>query len=49
MDQIANTDFAKYRETLIQLNNKDYYDNDLNADFQIDEIFGIIHKAQKRY
>jgi len=46
MDNFANTDFGKYRETLNQLGNKDFYDNDLNADFEIDEIFGIIHKAQ---
>lgn len=46
MDKKAQTDFAKYRETLLQLGNKDYYDNDLTADFELEEVFSIIHKAQ---
>jgi len=46
MDKKVHTEFSKYRETINLIGNRDYYDNDLKADFELSEIFGIMHKAQ---
>jgi hypothetical protein len=45
MDDLAGANFHKYVNTLSLLANKDYYDNDLHADFQNDEAFCIFHDA----